>query len=90
MLAWAACCIWPQSPPARLLLSLLGGLRPALIVLGGTGAVHLLEGLFALYVALAELRLPLAGALRWAAVVSIFGYSCLRWLLLLRGRAKTE
>ena len=47
-------------------------------------AAHALEALFALYIAMGELKLPPFAAARWAAVVLLVGFPCLRWLLRLR------
>ena len=89
MLIWTACCALPSSRPAQVLFAPIG-VPFAKVVLVGTIVVHLIEGAYAWYLARAVLKLPADGALRWAVVVSFFGWSCLRWLLRLRKRAKID
>lgn len=73
--ALAAICLGFPSAPAALHWILVAAC-----------AAHVGEAAFALYIAAAELRLSLWAASRWAAVVALVGFPCLRWLLRLRPR----
>ena len=47
-------------------------------------AIHAAEGLFAVYVCVTGLKIPLAGAVGWAFAVALTGFASLRWLLKLQ------
>ena len=49
-------------------------------------AAHALEGVIALYVCAVELQLGAGASCNWAALVTLVGFPCTRWLLKLRPR----
>ena len=57
-----------------------------LVVLALLLAAHALEGVIALYVCAVELQLGAGASCNWAALVTLVGFPCTRWLLKLRPR----
>ena len=52
--------------------------------------IHACEGLFAMYLCVGRLGVPLSGALGWFVAVALTGFASLRWLLKLQKAASSS
>ena len=85
--ALVACSTTTLPPMVAGLFDPVGGPMNALLLMMG---IHACEGLFAMYLCVGRLGVPLSGALGWFVAVALTGFASLRWLLKLQKAASSS